>query len=67
MKKINDIGICSECYKRWGKDRYKKIKEHGYSHIDFGMIDTDAPLYLYEDGEFQTRLMYEKNLLTRQK
>ncbi len=58
-----EIGICCEFYEKWGEERYKKIKGHGYSYVDFGMANTEAPIYLCDNQEFEARLLYEKKLM----
>ena len=35
------IGIGIGSHERWGDDRYKKLKEHGFSCIDYNMMGTD--------------------------
>lgn len=54
------IGICANVYQRWGEECYRKIKEHGYSYIDYNMADTDTPLYSCSDKEFEDMLLLEK-------
>ena len=32
-------------YERFGDDKYKKVKAHGFSCADYNMSDTETPLY----------------------
>lgn len=57
------IGICAKDYERWGNERYNKIKEHGYSHIDYNMVDTETELYCCEEAKFEAMLLEEKKLI----
>lgn len=52
-------------YDRWGENRYEKLKEHGFSCIDYGMADTDAPIYSLDDNQFEEFLKKEKELADR--
>jgi len=56
------IDIYSNGYSRWGDDRYKKLKEHGYSYIDFNMADTNTPIYTLHEAESRAIIMHEKKL-----
>jgi len=49
-------------YDRWGEKRYEKLKEHGFSCIDYGMADTDALIYSLDDKQFEEFLKKEKEL-----
>lgn len=55
------VGICAKDYERWGEQRYQKLKEHGYTHIDYNMADTETELYQCDDEKFQELLLTEKN------
>ena len=61
-----NIGISANMYKnaydRWGEERYKKMKEHGYSSIDFGMADTNSIIYTASQEESDAILLHEKEL-----
>ncbi len=56
------IGIGAGSYGRWGANRYKKINEHGFSCVDFNMMDTKS--FPYNDSVEQTaeKLLFEKKL-----
>lgn len=54
------IGACWEFFENWGDNRYHKLKECGFTHIDFGMSNAEGPLYACEMDEFQKRLIGEK-------
>jgi len=60
------IGISANMYKnsydRWGEKRYEKLKEHGFSCLDFGMADTDSILYTSSFEEAKSLLLHEKEL-----
>lgn len=49
-------------YGRFGEDLYKKLKEHGYSCIDYQMFDTDSWIYTSFSEELNKRLLHEKEL-----
>ncbi|MBQ6885767.1 MAG: sugar phosphate isomerase/epimerase [Clostridia bacterium] len=56
------IGIGVGSYQRWGNERYKKINQHGFSCVDFNMMDTKH--FPYDDSIIQTqeKLDFEKRL-----
>lgn len=56
-------GICSVFFEQWGDERYKKIKEYGFSYIDFGMSDAAGPLYSCGMEEFEKKILHEKELM----
>lgn len=45
-------------YERFGDEKYKKLKEHGYDAADYNMSDTET--YLYEASEEDALLFLEK-------
>ena len=45
MKIGTEFNIFSSGYCRYGDDKYKKLKEHGFSCIDFNMSNTNTALY----------------------
>lgn len=45
---------------RFGADRFLKIKQKGFCAVDYGMADTDAPLYSWDDAELARRMQEEK-------
>ena len=51
------IGIGLGSHSRWGDYRYKKLKEHGYSCIDFNMMDTNH--FPYTDSLKETENTYD--------
>lgn len=55
------INIFSNDYSRWGDKKYCKIKEHGYSYVDFNMADTDTPLYMLTEEDASKILLAEKD------
>lgn len=56
------IGLGVGSYYRYGNDRYKKINQHGFSCVDFNMMDTEH--FPYNDNIKQTeeKLIFEKKL-----
>ena len=57
------IGICAKEYGRWGEERYQKIKEHGYTHIDYDMSNTETEMYHCDEKQFEAMLLKEKSLI----
>ena len=49
-------------YGRFGDDKYKKLKEHGYDCADFDMSNTETPLYGASEEEAHLMLQKEKQL-----
>ena len=56
------IGIGLGSHQRWGENRYQKLKEHGYSCVDFNMMSTDSFPYSDSQKETEHKLIFEKNL-----
>lgn len=56
-------GMCSQYYERWGKMRYRKLKEHGYDYVDYDLSDTDKPVYSCDGKELEAALRDEKKLM----
>ena len=54
------IGIQSAPYERFGKDKFCKLKTHGFDAIDYNMIDTQSELYVLDDINFKKHLLAEK-------
>lgn len=51
-------------YGRFGERTYKKLKEHGYSCVDYDMADTDSVIYTSSDEEMHKLLFHQKELAT---
>lgn len=49
-------------YLRYGEDRYKKMKEHGFDCVDFNMDDTSSPIYTLSEAESDALMLREKAL-----
>lgn len=49
-------------YGRFGDDKYKKLKEHGYDCADFDMSNTETPLYEADEADAVLMLQKEKQL-----
>lgn len=47
-------------YNQYGENSYKKIKEHGWSCIDFALTDTNSPFYNSPFEETKSILLREK-------
>ncbi len=69
MRKGNDImkiglsaNMYQNAYDRWGEFRYKKLKEHGFSAMDFGMANTDSAIYIASEEELRKMMDNEKHL-----
>ena len=59
------IGIGLGSHQRWGEQRYLKLKEHGYSAVDFNMMDTNN--FPYSDTLEQTEaLLLKENKLAKE-
>lgn len=56
------IGIGLGSHERWGEQRYQKLKEHGFSCIDYNMMSTSHFPYCSSIKETEKRLIDEKNL-----
>ena len=48
--------------KRWGDEKYKKIKEAGFDCVDYDLADTETFVYSLPDGELRAFLSREKAL-----
>lgn len=55
-------GVGLNSYLRWGKNRYSKLREHGFSCVDFNMADTDVFPYSDSWNEAKSKLSEEKKL-----
>lgn len=49
-------------YGRFGNMLYKKIKEHGFSCIDYNMADTNSWIYTSSPEELKILLLKQKEL-----
>jgi sugar phosphate isomerase/epimerase len=57
------IGVFTENLSRWGENRYKMLKDLGYSCVDLGMADTEISPYTLEEPEFVQSLLAERQLI----
>ena len=57
-----NIGIRQTAYQRYGEDRYRKLREHGFSCVDFNMMNTQASLYTQPSELAKERLLAERAL-----
>lgn len=53
-------GITLGGYKRYGAEKYRKLRAHGYDCCDFPMADTEDELYSCSEEEFTARLIRER-------
>ncbi len=56
------IGIGVGSYHRWGDDRYNKLSQHGFSCVDFNMMDTKNFPYSDSVKSTEEKLILEKKL-----
>lgn len=58
------IGIAFNLYgkghARYGKDRFLKIAQCGFSAIDYQLADTDSAFYSMSDGELENKMRSER-------
>ena len=57
------IGICCEFYERWKDQRYRKMREFGFTHVDYGMANTELRFYSCSDAELEIMMLHEKALM----
>ena len=56
------IGIRIQAYARFGEEKFKKARAHGYDAVDYGMMDTETPLYTCSDAELKQQMARERAL-----
>lgn len=59
------IGIGVEDYSRWGENRYQKLYQHGFSCVNFSMMNTKLFPYGTSLSETEKFLVNERNLAQR--
>ncbi len=57
------IGIGESSFKRWGDERFRKIKECGFDCVDYALSDTDMAVYHCNDTELESILACERHLI----
>ncbi|MBO5060491.1 MAG: sugar phosphate isomerase/epimerase [Clostridia bacterium] len=57
------FGADESAHKRWGDGCYKKLKEFGYSCIDYNLADTDAAFYTASQQDSDAMLLHERELI----
>ncbi len=67
MDKGMKFNIYGNGYTRFGEKKYLKLKEHGFSYIDFNMAHTESLLYTLPDKEVDKLLLNEKKLMDEAK
>ena len=60
MKIGIDVSPHEHGYGRYGKDKFLKLKQHGYDAVDYGIADTDTVLYTASEHELQAITAAEK-------
>lgn len=62
-----NIGVTAKLsgkgYERWGENRYKKQKSHGFSCVDFNMANTEGLIYTLPQQKSDEILLNEKILM----
>lgn len=62
MKIGISVEMIDKLQKRWGDEKYDKLRRFGYDAVDLNISDTDKPIYNCTDEEFNRRLLKEKTL-----
>ena len=62
MKIGIEANMFNNGFMRWGDKRYEKIKEFGFSCVDYGMSDTTTVIYTLDDDSLKEFLANEKAL-----
>ena len=60
MKIGIEYSVLSSGYRRFGDRRFEKIREHGFTHLDYGMSTTSGILYDPTVAEAEKFLLEEK-------
>lgn len=64
------IGICfspnGRSYGRYGKDKFLKIRQHGYNAVDYNISDTSDGLYNLNEGDLALNKMFRELILSNQ-
>lgn len=60
------IGISNGAFGRYGTEMYKRMKATGYDTVDYGMADTEAPLYAMDEEKFIDFLKKEGEAIRRE-
>ncbi len=58
-----NVNMFDEAFWRLGKNPYMKLKEFGFTHVDFGLVHTERPLYTLPKEESDKLLLQQKNLM----
>lgn len=57
------IGITESSYRVYPKEiRYQKMKEHGFTHADYGMSNTEVAPYTLDDEAFDAFIARERQM-----
>ena len=56
------IDMVTAAEKRWGDEKFKKIKMAGFDYVDYALADTETFVYSLPDGELRAFLAKEKAL-----
>jgi sugar phosphate isomerase/epimerase len=56
------LGSTIDLFSRYGEQRYEKMKQYGYSHLDFNLANTDSAYYSASEDEVKAMLKAEIDL-----
>jgi len=62
MKTGISVSLQNKGFLNWGDDRYKKLKEFGFSCADFDMSNTSTVIYTADDEELKALMAKERQL-----
>ncbi len=56
------IRVCpnGNAYGRYGKDKFLKVKQHGYNAVDYNIADTNIDLYHLNENDLELSIQTEK-------
>lgn len=54
------IGATILEYKRWGDEKYNKMREFGFDAVDYSIANTELPEYTLSDDEMEAFILSEK-------
>lgn len=63
MKVGKYFNLFENGYSRWGDARYQKVKEHGFSCIDFSLEEKDSPIYTLSPEESDAFMQNERKMI----
>ena len=57
------LGSCGSLFARYGEQRYEKMRQYGYTCLDFGLANTDSAYYQADETELRRLLQTEAELV----